>query len=65
MIELKNVFITFNKGTAIENSVLKGLSLTVEQGEFVSVIGSNGAGKSTMLNAISGDCSGDSGEIFV
>ncbi len=65
MIELKNVFITFNKGTAIENSVLKGLSLTVGQGEFVSVIGSNGAGKSTMLNAISGDCSVDSGEILI
>ena len=65
MIELKNVFITFNKSTAIENSVLKGLSLTVGQGEFVSVIGSNGAGKSTMLNAISGDCSVDSGEILI
>ena len=65
MIELKNVFITFNKGTAIENLVLKGLSLTVGQGEFVSVIGSNGAGKSTMLNAISGDCSVDSGEILI
>lgn len=65
MIELHNLFITFNKGTAIENPVLRGLSLKVEQGEFVSVIGSNGAGKSTMLNAISGDCLVDSGEIII
>lgn len=65
MIELNNLFITFNKGTAIENPVLRGLSLTVAEGEFVSVIGSNGAGKSTMLNAISGDCTVDSGEIRI
>lgn len=65
MIELNNLFITFNKGTAIENPVLRGLSLKVEQGEFVSVIGSNGAGKSTMLNAISGDCFADNGEIII
>lgn len=65
MIELNNLFITFNKGTAIENPVLRGLFLKVEQGEFVSVIGSNGAGKSTMLNAISGDCLVDSGDIII
>lgn len=65
MIELKNLFITFNKGSVIENPVLRDLSLTVEQGEFVSVIGSNGAGKSTMLNAISGDYRIDSGEILI
>lgn len=65
MIEVRNLFITFNKGTAIENPVLRGLSLKVEQGEFVSVIGSNGAGKLTLLNAISGDCSVDSGEIII
>lgn len=65
MITLDNLFITFNRGTAIENPVLRGLSLTVEQGEFVSVIGSNGAGKSTMLNAISGDYPVDSGHIFI
>ncbi len=65
MIELKNLFITFNKGTAIENPVLRGLSLDVAEGEFVSVIGSNGAGKSTLLNAISGDCMVDRGEILI
>lgn len=65
MIELQNLFITFNRGTAIENPVLKGLSLTVKEGEFVCVIGSNGAGKSTMLNAISGDNTLDSGKILI
>ena len=65
MIEVRNLFITFNKGTAIENPVLKGLSLNVKQGEFVCVIGSNGAGKSTLLNAISGDCPVDSGEVII
>lgn len=65
MIELDNLFITFNRGTAIENPVLKGLSLTVQEGEFVCVIGSNGAGKSTMLNAISGDCAIDAGNILI
>lgn len=65
MIALDNLFITFNRGTAIENPVLRGLSLQVEQGEFVCVIGSNGAGKSTMLNAISGDYPVDSGKILI
>lgn len=65
MIELNNLFITFNRGTAIENPVLRGLSLNVREGEFVSVIGSNGAGKSTMLNAISGDVRVDSGQILI
>ncbi|MCK3654700.1 ABC transporter ATP-binding protein [Pasteurellaceae bacterium Macca] len=65
MIELHNLFITFNRGTAIENPVLRGLSLNVAEGEFISVIGSNGAGKSTLLNAISGDCVIDSGEILI
>lgn len=65
MIELQNLFITFNRHTAMENPVLKGLSLKVEKGEFVCVIGSNGAGKSTMLNAISGDCAVDSGKILI
>lgn len=65
MIELRDLFITFNRGTPIENPVLRGLSLSLKEGEFVSVIGSNGAGKSTMLNAISGDVAVDSGRILI
>lgn len=54
MIELKNVHVTFNAGTALETRALKGVDLTVPKGEFLTVIGSNGAGKSTSLNSIAG-----------
>ena len=54
MLELKNIYKTFNAGTINEKSVFEGLSLTLNDGDFVTVIGGNGAGKSTMLNAISG-----------
>ena len=54
MLELKNIYKTFNPGTINEKVALKGLSLTLEDGDFVTVIGGNGAGKSTMLNAIAG-----------
>ncbi len=54
MLEIKNLSVTFNKNTAMEKRALKNVSLTVEDGDFVSVIGSNGAGKSTLLNAIFG-----------
>ena len=56
---------TFNPGTPIENPVLRGLSLTIESGQFVTVIGSNGAGKSTFLNAISGDVTPDGGTLAI
>lgn len=63
MLSARNLEITFNRGTPIENPVLRGLSLEIETGQFVTVIGSNGAGKSTMLNAISGDLLVDAGTI--
>lgn len=63
MISLQALHVTFNPGTPIENHVLRGLNLRIEEGEFVCVIGSNGAGKSTMLNAISGDLLVDTGRI--
>ena len=63
MLGAKDLQITFNRGTPIENPVLRGLSLEIETGQFVTVIGSNGAGKSTMLNAISGDLLVDAGTI--
>ncbi len=57
--------LTFNRGTPIENPALRGVSLHIQDGEFVTVIGSNGAGKSTLLNAISGDIEVDSGSIRI
>lgn len=65
MLQAKNLEITFNPGTPIENKVLRGLSLEIPTGQFVTVIGSNGAGKSTFLNAVSGDLLVDSGKIAI
>ncbi|WP_398494967.1 ABC transporter ATP-binding protein [Variovorax sp.] len=63
MLKATNLRLTFNAGTPMENRALRGLDLTIPRGEFVTVIGSNGAGKSTMLNALSGDLLVDSGSI--
>lgn len=65
MLSASNLFITFNQGTPIETRALQGLSLDIPSGQFVTVIGSNGAGKSTFLNAVSGDLSVDSGKIAI
>lgn len=65
MLEIKNVFKTFNPGTVNEKVALKDLSLTLNDGDFVTVIGGNGAGKSTMLNAIAGVFDVDSGNIVI
>lgn len=54
MIELNNIHVTFNKGTPLETRALRGVDLTVPQGQFITVIGSNGAGKSTALNVMAG-----------
>ena len=65
MLSAKNLSITFNPGTPIETRALRGLSLEIPAGQFVTVIGSNGAGKSTFLNAVSGDLPVDSGTITI
>ena len=65
MLELKNLHKTFNPGTVNEKHALNGLSLRLEDGDFVTVIGGNGAGKSTMLNAIAGVWPVDAGSILV
>lgn len=65
MLSASNLQITFNPGTPIETRALRGLSLDISSGQFVTVIGSNGAGKSTFLNAISGDLPIDSGAIVI
>ena len=65
MLTLKQVKKTFNPGTVNEKHALNGLNLHLDEGEFVSVIGSNGAGKSTMFNAICGSFVPDSGSIHL
>ena len=65
MLEIKNVYKTFNAGTVNEKVSLKGLDLTLEDGDFVTVIGGNGAGKSTMLNAVAGVWPIDMGKILI
>ena len=65
MLELRKIYKTFNAGTINEKRALNGLSLTLEDGDFCTVIGGNGAGKSTMLNAIAGVWPVDSGAILI
>ena len=65
MLEIKNIYKTFNAGTINEKKALQGLNLTLQDGEFCTVIGGNGAGKSTMMNAVAGVWPVDSGAILV
>ena len=65
MREIKNVFKTFNAGTINEKRALNGVNLTLNDGDFVTVIGGNGAGKSTLMNAIAGVFGVDSGHIII
>ena len=65
MLEIQNIYKTFNPGTVNEKRALQGVNLTLNDGDFVTVIGSNGAGKSTMLNAVAGVWPIDSGKIIL
>ncbi|WP_414839850.1 ABC transporter ATP-binding protein [Carnobacterium sp. TMP28] len=65
ILQVKNIHKSFEIGTVNENHVLKGLTLTIEKGEFVTIIGGNGAGKSTLLNSIAGSFLVDSGSIHL
>ena len=65
MLELKNVCKTFNPGTVNEKKALTGLNLVLELGDFATIVGSNGAGKSTMFNAITGAFFTDEGAIIL
>ena len=65
MLTLKHISKTFNPGTVNEKKALRDLSLTLDTGEFVTIIGSNGAGKSTVLNAIAGSFFVDAGSIVL
>lgn len=65
MLELKDIHKTFNIGTINEKKALNGVNLKLEEGDFVTVIGGNGAGKSTVLNAIAGVWPIDRGSILI
>ena len=65
MLKIENVNKTFNAGTVNEMVALRGLNLELKEGDFVTVIGGNGAGKSTMLNAITGVFGVDEGKIVI
>ena len=65
MLKIENVYKTFNAGTVNEKVALRGLNLELREGDFVTVIGGNGAGKSTMLNAITGVFGVDEGKILI
>ena len=65
MLEIKEIWKTFNAGTVNEKQALRGVSLTLNDGDFCTVIGGNGAGKSTMLNAVAGTWAVDSGSISI
>lgn len=65
MLKLEQIWKTFNVGTVNEKTALQGLSLELEEGDFVTVIGGNGAGKSTMLNAVAGVWPVDEGKISI
>ncbi len=65
MLEIRNVTKVFNPGTVNEKLALDNFSLTLDDGDFVTVIGGNGAGKSTMMNAIAGVWLVDSGQIII
>ena len=65
MISLKDIVVTFNPSTPLEKRALRGLSLDIPEGEFVTVIGSNGAGKSTALGVLAGEVPATSGSVEI
>ena len=65
MLDIKNIYKTFNPGTVNQKTALNGVSLHLAPGDFVTVIGGNGAGKSTLLNAVAGVWKVDSGSISI
>lgn len=64
MIQLKDIHVTFAAGSITEKKALQGISLTIKEGDFITVIGSNGAGKSTLLNTLAGEIPITSGQLF-
>ena len=65
MLDVQAIYKTFNAGTVNEKTALNGVSLHLNEGDFVTVIGGNGAGKSTLLNAVAGVWPVDAGTITI
>lgn len=65
MLEIKNIYKTYLPGTVSEHALFRDFSLSIENGEFVSVVGSNGSGKTSLLNIICGSIDIDQGQILV
>ena len=65
MLELKDITVVLSKGTVNEKKVFDNLSLTINDGDFVTIIGSNGAGKSTLFNSVCGNVPTMSGSIIL
>ena len=65
LLSLKNIYKTFNTGTIDEMALFTDFNLDINEGEFVSIVGSNGSGKTTILNIISGTTPLDQGSIYL
>ncbi len=65
MLKIENIYKTFNPGTTNEVKALRDISLTIEEGSFVAILGTNGCGKSSLLNAVAGSIKVDSGKIIL
>ena len=65
MLKISNISKTFNPGTVNESVLFEDFNFNVNKGDFISVVGSNGSGKTTMLNIICGNLAPDSGKIII
>jgi putative ABC transport system ATP-binding protein len=65
MLELRDIRVTFNGGTALAVPALRSVDLSIAAGEFVTIIGTNGAGKSTLLSVVAGDVAPESGRVVL
>ncbi len=65
MVKLQNIELVFNRGTIDENRLFENFNLSVDNGEFVSIVGSNGSGKTTLLNLVCGTMRPDSGSVLL